>query len=68
MITQFSSPLSAMSEQRLKCIAEEWIAHSPQNAIAAVAARPQLVAEYLASLKGRGIMAVWIADCGSRSP
>ena len=39
MLTQSPILFSAMSE-RLKCIAEEWIAHSPRNAIAAVAARP----------------------------
>ena len=62
MLTQSPILFSAMSE-RLKCIAEEWIAHSPRNAIAAVAARPQLIADYLASLKGLRGMA-GRTDCG----
>ena len=62
MLTQSPILFSAMSE-RLKCIAEEWIAHSPRNAIAAVAAKPQLIADYLASLKGLRGMA-GRTDCG----
>ena len=41
-----------MADLRLKCIAEEWIARAPRTAVAAVRARPTLVADYLASLRG----------------
>ena len=47
-----------MSDERLKCIAAEWMAASPQDAIAALAARPQILAEYVASLTERGLYSV----------